>query len=779
LAYIEESQGQFDRAARFYQLVLRNLPDTGEQSQLSLKSFYQKRYAATLERAGYYTTAEKLYWELYDSAELPGKIIFLPQIIANYSFQDVTAQQMTKLHEQVVSLNINTLGWGLADLYRIQGDFRKSHEIYETIWRNNANKAVENLLSMIEVFQETGEIDAWLEDVLKQEPQPAYLPLSIELLKSLNRSEDALQRLEDYFLSRLQMDSINDAGDLVKVVNNSLLIVWIELIEQIQGIEPAMERTRQIVNRNAMEQLQGIESAMERTRQIVNRNPADAAWRNRLSNFYARSNQTEEAVKMWKDWFEKNSGNPSIQIRSAEKIHHLGDTTAAYELFQQMDQTVAPQFAFLEAKSALELGLFDHAIASYNIAAISAKVQPAALEASIMSYAGLVHDVNPLMASLVRSVSGKDYAAIPSWLRDSLVEIGTQFGLEQELEDAIGQDTQGIWHVLIAKAAQKYGKTAWAKRLLEAVPENSVLHNTAQREMVSIISLNPSIPSQKQAAELLRSSIAPILDTTYQHIVTAQQLEQLFAYTDYCINAYEPGEALLAVRAIESSTPFRQKQLLATQLDRISYARSRILAGLGSFKPALEKLQAVSYQPYASEAQLLKAKILLVQREVETANAILHILAAEKQNWQAANNALSLIVALEPLVGESVENFCVLQAYLLQGKYETAFPLLRELAVAYYGEDTEEWARYTIGELKARSGDREGAIEEWKRLLLDVDHPVYHGMIRYQFTRMQPAASGEVTSVSQYQQLLLNFPDSLFSDLARLEAEEYTKGLTP
>ncbi|MBZ0256093.1 hypothetical protein K8I31_08530 [bacterium] len=114
----------------------------------------------------------------------------------------------------------------------------------------------------------------------------------------------------------------------------------------------------------------------------------------------------------------------------------------------------------------------------------------------------------------------------------------------------------------------------------------------------------------------------------------------------------------------------------------------------------------------------------------------------------------------------------------LQCRFMEAAPYYRQIAVAQFGEDTEEWARYVIGDLERISGQWKSAREEWERLAVDVDHPVIHAMIRWQLWRAE-AAQDAVAAATDFQKLLMDFPDSLASDLARLEFQKYIQSANP
>jgi len=67
------------------------------------------------------------------------------------------------------------------------------------------------------------------------------------------------------------------------------------------------------------------------------------------------------------------------------------------------------------------------------------------------------------------------------------------------------------------------------------------------------------------------------------------------------------------------------------------------------------------------------------------------------------------------------------------------------------------------------AGNKETAREEWQRLTLDADHPVIHGLTRYELLHLRKPVGVSDQDGTAYQELLLDFPNTIFSDLARLE----------
>jgi len=268
-------------------------------------------------------------------------------------------------------------------------------------------------------------------------------------------------------------------------------------------------------------------------------------------------------------------------------------------------------------------------------------------------------------------------------------------------------------------------------------------------------------------------SVSLILDASESIPLNQTLAERLLHYSELCLDACQTGKALTAIRKIESASSTLTPPMTGNFKDRLSLARARVYVQSAAFQPALQMLNTIALDPYYSEAQFLSAQIHIAQGETEIARSLLHELCDRDRTWDRANDALSLLIAIEPLVGDSLSLFSDAMIYQLQGRYEDAIPPLRQLAVEHYGNDTEEWARFQIGVLKRESGQLEEARQEWKRLLLDVDNPIIHGMVRLELVRSELASGNAVSNTGEFQELLIEFPDSIYSDLARQEMRHY------
>ena len=764
LATIEERQSRYDTAAKFYAQMIDLVPKMIGSKKNSLRHYYLTRHANSLERSGLYRTANKIYWQGYHESEKAYQLTLLKHILRNMSYQQLTDRDIAPVRKRILPALVNELGWDLADLYRVQGMVLKSFELMETLWPmdgvQNINDALQTsrvrASGIVEVYTRLKHLDDLIERMRaaraeRSSPIPLLL-LEIAILEDADRGGEALKTLESFLLKTVGVSSREQVSieDLTALVPGLLLDRWIDLVSQIRGNN------------------EGIRILQDRVEML----PMDLPQRKRLSGLLLSEGREEEAVQQWTAWAETQKNTPLAVLNAAEEIYSLGEKSAASELLSRLTERIPPSLAIKQGNVALRMGDYEQAFAAYEVAAASGGIQPLVLSMSVLRNAGTIVDRKPLVAYLIQAASGRAYQTIPVWIKHPLMQLGVSGRLKNELKSLIRYDSSGVWLIHLSKEALKQGDRTWARELLEAVPEKSVHRASAEQTLALFLSDDRSPVHRSRAAEMLLPSVAMVLDASKSIPLNRTLTDRLLQYAELCLDAFEPAKAFTAIRKIESSSPTLKQPIIGAMKDRLSMARARALVQYSAFQPALDILNTIGHDPYFSDAQFLMTQIQIARGDLEIARSLLHELADRDRAWSRVNDALSLLVALEPLVGDSLSLFSDAMIYQLQGRLNDAIPPLRQLAVEQYGNDAEEWARFRIGVIKKKSGDIDAAREEWRRLLLDVDNPIIHGMTRYELVSVGIAAGEAVANGTDFQELLLEFPDSIYSDLARQEIRQ-------
>jgi len=753
LAMIEESQARFDDAARYYRLLIDNLPESKNPNTSTINYFYYQRYAENLEKTGKYTLAGQTYWKLVHESKEVNRPVYVKHLIQNYEYRQVSDEQIDELKNAVLPQYLDDLGLDFAELLRIQGKTQDSINLFNQLWPVNPVRSLDFVTNIADLFASQEKLDELIGHVhlhrTKVKNSPALLMFEVNLLEQAERGADALEQIEQFIFDKSGLLKSEDIEPIIIKVPAMVLDHWVELVTQYRNIDDGIK----IIS------------------QILAITPMDLTRRKQLSGMLIREGRKQEAVDLWRNWAVSQTKTPTTILNAAQEIYTLGDLEAARSVLRTFKGRIPAPLAWRQGQAALQFGDHKEAIAAFNIAVATGKVHPSLITSVINQHIQTHPDQSQWVAELVKAASGKLHSAVPGWLKTSLLNLGVQPPYRKQLEELLESDSSDAWKYSAALESIKQGDNDWALAQLDDIPQKSLYFDIAKQKRSAILGEDDSLNSQRKAADLFESYVADILSSASPVVLTSPMLERLIQYSEISLNAYKPEQALKAIHKIESASSALKHPIKPSVISQLTLNRARAFTELGSLDPAIKLLESIEKLPYREDAQLLLAKIFIAQRKSDMGLSILNDIAQNVQFWRTKNDALGLMNALEPLVGDPLQLFCDAMLYRLQGRLANAIPLLRQLAVDHYGGDVEEWSRYHIGKLKQESGDNKGAREEWRRLLTDIDHPVINGMTRLEILRMQQAASTNNASATDYQELMIELPNTIFADLARMEMQ--------
>ncbi len=754
LAMIDESQAQFEQAVVHYRQLIERLSSSPQNNDRSMMPYYLQRYAENLERIGRYEQAGQILWRLVRESDSVNQPAYLTLLLNNYNYQRLTDPQIDDLRALIVPALLDSVGWEFANLLFNQERHSESLELFDKLWPSNPIKACEYSNAILTLYTNANRLDDLFNRIRIQQDAAnadpfSLMVLEIALMEESNKGEEALSRLEQFILDRMGLGQSADTERMISMIPSILLDRWIDLLARHRGNQPAIQILSNIL-------------------QVV---PMDLPRRKKLADLLMKEGRLNDAVQLWDDWAQTQSNTPMTVLNAAEEIFSLGKEDTARQLLDRLKNRIPPPLAWRQGQAALQFGDFNGAAAAFEIAVASGGIPSSMIVSVIHQFAQTKTNHDNLVSNLIEFASGCPFSSVPEWIRIPLLQYGVQPKYRDMLNAFMEKDPSGAWKFNIANEAIQRGDESWALSLLQSLPPDSLYRVMADQKRGEILALRSAVPFQREAADLLAPSIQELLSATAPIALSPVTLDRLMRYTELRLNAFQPNEALEAIRSIESASATLDNPLSSADLARIAYNRARVLTELASLGPAIAILEKIDESPYREDAKLLLARIYIAQRHTDIAVSLLHEIASDRRFWRCANDALSLLAVLEPLVGDSLQLFCDATMYELQGRMDSAIPPLRQLAVDYYGGDLEEWARYYIGKLKQRTGDTDGARQEWERLILDVDEPVVHGLTQLELLQLNDRADAQITNMTYYQDLLIDMPNSLFADLARLRMQ--------
>lgn len=759
LAMIEESQSRFDKAARYYKELIDNASAQFEGNVDPMRHYYTLRYAACLERTGMYKTSINILWNEYKNSDISQQIAILQSILEAYSSQIPTQGEIDRLRQEIVPRFVDALGWPYARLLQSVDRNEEAFSIYEQLWPVNPVEALQHVSAIHSFYQAIGEFDRLIEKIdqmeAKAEDSTAFFQFKIELLVQANREEEALRRIEQFIKNQYDVDDIYQPGDFVAILPTPILDHWLDL----------------------MVRLKDPELGISMLRAVVDQFPMDLRRRKQLSSLMLANDRLQDAVQLWIDWTQNKPSTPLSYFNAAEEIYQLGDTQTARELLQKHSHQIPHALFLKKGETEMRLGDYSSALASFEIAAASGGVEPVIIATTLTNILDKNPNLDQIVAEFIDAASGVKYNEIKPWIKTTILKHGLQSHFKDRLESLAASEGSGYWYFNLAHEAEQHGDNRWALKLLEQIPESSIFRGLANQQIAMILAKDPSATAQRKAADLMYPSVNSILSVSSTVQLSPSLIERLLEYSERRLNAYQPEEAWSALRKIESASDSAQEPFSDELNQRLLFLRSRVMTELGSFQTAIDGFEQIRHPSYLTDARFMLAKLYIARQDLETAQTMLHQLASQLEFDDRTNDSLSLIVMLEPLVGESLSLFCNAMQYRLQGRFDDAIPLLRQIAVEYYGNEIEEWIRYEIALLKRNAGNIAEAREELERLLVDVDHPVLQGMVRLELLKIHDPDDSRLSDMEEYQDIMIRMPNTIFADLARLEMQQnYQEG---
>lgn len=563
LAMLEERQARSARAAIWYGQILDIYKETRTEGEANPAidatfRYYAIRYADTLERSGSYPQANRLLWSLYDESDPASRIMILERLIRTYSFLSPSLDDIKSIQSKIGPDQILALGWPLARLYFTHNHLVDSFELIETLWPNSPMEARNHLDFMLDVYRERGEIDHLFERIREyREAEPGfdpYLLLETEALRRLGRGEEALAVLESDFARRANVVDFDSIIQIIGRVPTQVMDEYIDLTQRIHGDDAAMDMLRQLVRHQ----------------------PMDIQRRERLGAMLSRVGENEEAIELWLEWVKTQNNQPSAMMMAAERIHALGDSLRAIELLQVVGDELSPDMLLQRGLLGLRMNDFEMAFASLREAGRSAQIGDMMVSSEIVEYAQTAANVDALFSAFIEEVSGVSFAQTPQWASNLLQEIGFRPQFLPKFEELLAAEPTGAWRIQAAREAVNQGMSAWALNQIRKTPDESPYRQAADMEIALILSERPTIPAQREAANLLAKALDPILSATEEIFITPGLIPRLLDYADMQINGYQPAEALRVIRLIETAMASYEEPLGEDLFQRLEIGRAHV-----------------------------------------------------------------------------------------------------------------------------------------------------------------------------------------------------------
>ncbi len=729
------AEGQRDAAVAVLARALEAIPE----AQRSQPSALELRYKLAMVRfasGDYPRTADELL-ALLEFPEFPRRINVANMLVRLYGVEAISDTQLDQLLGKLPpadrSYEFLTM---LSEAYRDRQKDKEAADLYLEIARRFPETLLPALSYMGPYLAQNGRLGD-LEALVRQEVEknPSQVPMTQLLARVLqmeNKFEEALAVL-------------GKSGD------------------------PRLRRERADLLAGAGKSAE----AAAAYQQLLTASPNDPTLIEKLGAVYLRMDQREKAVSTWKRMVQGPMATQDAYQRLSDVYQRNGMTQEAVEALREA------RTRFPGARSSsigmaylwLVQGDYARALQAFSEYAVGGDGSYEFINQNIFQYLRGEQEQEELL-SAVKQLYGAAAQYTPAqraWLRDLsaqlLVKLGRYPEALAELEKTAENKDRELFQ--LGALLEQAGARSWAVQAYRQVGAGAPVNRASL--LLHVAQLEASL-GQLQAARRTLEEASGVLDAR-ANILSG---EMLLMRAELLLQLKQPGPALALLSAPDATATLRVNP---QQLETAQLYRGEAWSMLGSLPRAASELASLEHSPQRDIRLLARfqlGNIHLWQNEPDQAVGYYKDIIDNELSHQLANDVLDVAVSAKLYSPEQMAHYSLALLYGWQGRDEDAVEQWRLLAALAGEGDLAADALCEAGAIYAASGDVAGASSEYGKALRFAKNPDVIGRIRWALLQdVVKARSGDVPR-QDYEKLIVDFPDTLFADLARrqLRAEK-------
>jgi len=324
---------------------------------------------------------------------------------------------------------------------------------------------------------------------------------------------------------------------------------------------------------------------------------------------------------------------------------------------------------------------------------------------------------------------------------------------------------------------------AWAQ-----VPWQSPHYPVARTEMARVSLEQGRLNEARQGAKGLIAYLtrprplpaAQVKDSTFEfYMKTLPRGEQsrfiqaLLVLAQVDLRQKRPSEALKALLPLQGVRRLGQPGMYSLFVGHAYSQLGSLDTAESHYRRAAE--QAPPRSSVRSEAEFHLAEVLLWREETEEAMERYLQLAREDPRGDFVNEALRRYLVLAFAGAEQLYHYTLATLEEWKGDGQEAVRLYREAAADDAESDVAGWCLYEAARRLLAMGQPDAARKQIEHILGRYEHPTLMAECRVLLTKLpggQPDVAGvPAEATGPYLDLVLEYPDSLYSDLARLKLD--------
>ncbi|HNT34920.1 MAG TPA: hypothetical protein PKH07_07980, partial [bacterium] len=215
-------------------------------------------------------------------------------------------------------------------------------------------------------------------------------------------------------------------------------------------------------------------------------------------------------------------------------------------------------------------------------------------------------------------------------------------------------------------------------------------------------------------------------------------------------------------------------QFLPEDKARIHLLLGHCFSQLGSLDKAQKEYEAsmaAQDETTRQKARFYLAEMLFWHGEIKQAQQAYREILEGDYSRECVNDVLRRLALYTVTSEDGLKKYAQADFFAWQGRLDDAVNGFREIAAKHSGSDLSVWALLRAAEIQQESGKAEVARVEYERLLTMTENVTLLGSIQM---KLASTAQESQTLNKKMEEIVLQVPDSIFADLARLRLQELT-----
>lgn len=752
LAEVWESLGGYEESIKTLQTVLESLDDDSSASERRLKNSILMRMARVYTLTGNQLKSRDVYLRLVQSLEGQERVQAASALIQLYSSGLLSGAQAMEIIEMLPQDDPST-GYLHARL------------AFDALSRGDTELAREQYLR-----------------ALRTSPS-AIAPSQVEYVFNLFSSLNQMDTLESVLKERLEQD----AGD----ANAALLLTGIwrlagkqeEALQFLEGMNSASPDIQERIATLAMS-LGQYEQALNTAQNLLQKSPLNLEYHKLLGDVYFQWGKRDEAIRYWTSLPSKLGGSDRVAMDVVAILREKGLPNEALAFLDSVPAT-AQQTSMLRFER-LDLLLETRELAKAWEEYVRLLRTEPALQATYryrfmqnVVRLGMVEDFMPKLMTLAQSKPVTQESLLArSTLETLLVSQGK---LEEALNVYLGDsgNTKQFEGDLLSLAQNltQLGATDLAIKAYQAMPSDSSLFPRASFELGRLLVQMQRWDDARKTLEQVAwfpTEATPSLNVDSQPTTRAlspDSVQSCILLAEVLLHQKKTSDASNALHGLlQSSWRFLPEDEARTHL-LLGHCYSQ----LGSLDKAQEEYETAAVaqdDAVRQQARFRLADMLFWRGEMrEAQNAYRNVLEGDYSR-EFVNDALKRLSLYSLTSEDGLKEYAQADMFAWQGRSDDAINSFREIAARHSGSDLSLWALFRAAELLEDSGKTDAAKTEYKRLLEMTENVTLQGSIQM---RLAGTTTDDQNLSTKMEEIILQIPDSVFADLARLRLQELPK----